>query len=200
MSELIQEIPLYLNGKTLIHAELHKGFSMSFIECWKNKWAPSLDAYLKSGKQRPEHAHWNWVRKATVAVLNNKDDLFFWIKANGDTQGLMILDESSSCHADDNGEGNIYVQFLEVAPWNYYKDASVGYYQGVGSILFMTAVNYSASCGFDGRIGLESLPQSGPFYRAKGMIQVAKNSSNSPLKYFELTTQAAQEALKRLVK
>ena len=196
MSKIIQKVPLYFNGIKQVAAELHKGFSMSFIECWKNMWVPSLNSYLRQGKKRPEHAHWNWMQKATVAIMNEKDDDFFGIQCENVTQGIMWVEPQISYFEQDFGKENIYIHFLEVAPWNYFKDKVVGYYQGVGSILLMAAIQYSDSLGHDGRIALESLPQSESFYINKGMVQVETNKEQGKLKYFELSSKNAQKILK----
>jgi hypothetical protein len=198
MSEFIQKIPLYFNGITQVTADLHKGFSVVFIECWKDIWEPALDRYLKKGRKRPEHAHWDWMKKATVAIMNRKDDNFFWIQYDNATQGIMWVDQSISYFGQDLGEKNIYINFLEVAPWNFFKDKTAGFYKGTGSILLMTAIQYSDSLGFMGRIALESLPQSESFYLNMGMIPVEKDKKQSGLKYFELPTQNAQKILKRM--
>jgi hypothetical protein len=196
MSEFIQKIPLFFNATKEVMAELRKGFPIAPLECWKSFWIPSLDAYLKSGKKRPEHAHWNWSRKTMDAIFRGKEDCFFWIDCQAMTQGIMLVDQGISYLGEDFGKKNIYVDFLQVAPWNYFKDCAVGYYQGVGSILLMAAINYSHNCGFDGRIALESLPQSENFYLNKKMVPAVKPSGQSPLKYFELPTRTAQEVLK----
>jgi hypothetical protein len=60
----------------------------------------------------------------------------------------------------------------------------------------MTAIQYSDSLGFKGRIALESLPQSENFYLGKSLIPVENDKAHSGLKYFELPSQNAQKALK----
>ena len=196
MSTLIQNIPLYLNGSKEVTADLYKGLSMQAIECWKKEWEPAFSDYLKRGKKRPEHAHWDWLAKATVAVMSQKDDLIFWISYKSIMQGIMIVDKGHAYHEDDAGKENIYIQFLEVAPWNFYKDKQVGYYKGVGSILLMAAINYSNSLGYEGRIALESLPQSEGFYAKYEMIVVNKEHNSSPLKYLELPTYNAMKLVR----
>ena len=200
MSKYIQKIPLLFNATDRQYGELYQGLSLSFIKCWKEKWVPSRDAYLRSGIKRPEHAHWNWASKSFNVIMNQREDAVFEITVASDTQGVMLLSESTSVFCDDMNNKNIHVDFLEVAPWNYFKDCKRGYFKGVGSALLLTAIQFSMECGFDGRISLESLPQSESFYARRGMIPVKNEKTPDPLKYFELTTQAARGVLKGLAK
>lgn len=200
MSNHIQKVPLLFNAKELFYGELQQGLSTSFIKCWNEKWVPSRDAYLRSGIKCPEHAHWNWGRKSLQVMLNQREDAIFEVTANTDTQGVMLVSEGISLFNDDINSKNIHVEFLEVAPWNYFKDCEKGYFKGVGSSLLLAAVQFSMHCGFEGRIALESLPQSETFYVQRGMVPIKNERTPGPLKYFELTTQAAQEVLKGLAK
>jgi hypothetical protein len=197
VSEFIQYVPLFYNGKNnIVSGELYKGFPAHFFEQWSTHWKPSLNSYILQGKKRPEHAHWNWTKKAMTALISGEEDSFFWIDYNSDTQGIMFTEQGISYFGGDAGKENIYIAFLETAPWNYYKDESEGYYEGVGIMLLTAAIRYSGSLGFEGRIALESLPQSKGFYKKNKMIPVEKHNYNSQLTYFELTTENAQEFLK----
>ena len=143
MSKYIQKIPLLFNATDLQYGELYQGLSLSFIKCWKEKWVPSRDAYLRSGIKRPEHAHWNWASKSFNVIMNQREDAVFEITVASDTQGVMLLSESTSVFCDDINNKNIHVDFLEVAPWNYFKDCKRGYFKGVGSALLLTAIQFS---------------------------------------------------------
>ena len=200
MSKFIQKIPLFWNATQEVIADLYMGFPIGPLECWRNHWVPALNDYLSKGGKRPEHAHWNWLHKATRAVAQGQEDGFFWVEFQQMTQGLMFVGQGISYLGEDFGKKNLYVEFLQVAPWNYFKDSAAGYCQGVGSTLLMAAINYSDECGFDGRISLESLPQSENFYINKKMIPTVRPSGDSRLKYFELPTRTAQEVLKGMIK
>jgi hypothetical protein len=197
VSEFIQNIPLYFNGITKVKAELYEGYSTVFLECWLTVWSPAQKEYLCQGTKIPEHAHWNWIKKVLFAAKEGIKDNFFWIQHNNITQGIMLVEQSISVFEQNLGEKNIYVHFIEIAPWNFNKDTTRGYYKGVGTNLLMAAIQLSDELGFGGRIALESLPQSENFYRAKGMVPVEKQGSQSGLQYFELPTQKAQDMLKR---
>jgi hypothetical protein len=200
VNEFIQEIPLLHNGKQRIMGCLYKGFPSHFLDQWKSQWKLALENYIKQGKKRPEHSHWSWPKKTTYALMSGREDSFFWIECNEITQGIMLVEQKISYFGGDLGKKNIYISFLEVAPWNYYKDESVGFYKGVGSVLLMAAIQFSDSLGFDGRIALESLPQSENFYIKKKMIPVERSDINGALVYFELPTLNAREILRGLNK
>ena len=198
MSEFIQKVPLYYNGEDEVFGELYKGFPIHFLEYWRNNWKPSLENYILQDKKRPEHYHWSWSRKVMNALINGQEDSFFWIDFDSATQGIMLTEQNTSYFGNDLGKRNIYIAFLEAAPWNCYKDKTTGYYASVGIMLLMAAIQYSESLGLDGRIALESLPQSEGFYLKHKMIPVERPDCNSTLMYFELTTQNAREFLRGL--
>jgi len=200
VSEFVQKVPLYYNGEDEVFGELYKGFPVHFLEYWRSQWKPSLDNYILQGKKRSEHSHWNWPKKAMFALINGEEDSFFWINIGSATQGIMLTEQNTSYFGSDLGKRNIYITFLEAAPWNYYRDKTAGYYAGVGIMLLLAAIQYSDSLGFDGRIALESLSQSEGFYLKHRMIPVERPEHNRSLTYFELTTQNAQEFLRRLSK
>jgi hypothetical protein len=177
---------------------MYKGFPAHFLEQWSNRWKPSLDSYILKGKKRPEHAHWNWAKKVMITLISGEEDSFFWIDCNSVTQGIMLTEQNISYFSGDVGKENVYIAFLETAPWNYYKDDAVGYYESVGIMLLTAAIRYSDSLGFEGRIALESLPQSEGFYLRYKMIPVKRSGYNNQLIYFELTTENAQEFLREV--
>lgn len=59
----------------------------------------------------------------------------------------------------------IYVDYLESAPWNLKNGVEPPRFLGVGTVLLIEAVRMSADAGFEGRVGLHSLPQAEAFYR-----------------------------------
>lgn len=69
-------------------------------------------------------------------------------------------------------------------------------YKGVGSTLVAVAMQLSIEEGFQGRIGLHSLPQSDDWYSQKmQMIDLRKDIDKQKLKYFEITSEKANEIL-----
>ena len=91
------------------------------------------------------------------------------------------------------GKPLVYVEYLEVAPWNR-SDSAEQRFRGVGTALMTAAVDLSLSEGFGGRMALHSLPQAENYYRDFcGMTDLGIDASYDNLHYFEMTThQAAQ--------
>jgi hypothetical protein len=68
----------------------------------------------------------------------------------------------------------------------------------VGTVLLGEAIRLSAESGFEGRIGLHSLPQAERFYRtALGMSDLGNDPAYDGLRYFEYNSSTANEWLKR---
>ena len=86
-----------------------------------------------------------------------------------------------------------YIDLVSTAPWNRWGFTTNPLYKGVGPLLLGTAVGLSVHEGFDGRLGLHSLPQSASWYRKQGLTELGpdKNYPNK-LVYFEFTAADAQ--------
>ena len=100
----------------------------------------------------------------------------------------------------DRGKPLVYIDFLEIAPWNWVVPelGRQGRFRSVGSMLFWRAVKQSEQEGFKGRVGLHALPQAEQFYeRACGMTSLGHDPSKENLSYFELTSEQASELLQR---
>ena len=93
------------------------------------------------------------------------------------------------------GKPIVYVDYVEVAPWNRTVGGTVARYRGVGSALLVAAVALSFDEGFKGRIGLHSLPQSEGFYSHHGMVNLGPDEHYQGLHYFEMTPELAQTLL-----
>ena len=148
----------------------------------------------------PESWHWNWEQKAPQLQLLAARG--FGILSEEDWQGLILLKTAPYvAHIEqDRGRPLVYVDYLEVAPWNWRIPAlgEEGQYKGIGSILFREAVNLSFQEGFHGRIGLHALPQAETFYEnACGMTAIGRDSKKQNLIYFEFSREQAQKFLQK---
>lgn len=116
-------------------------------------------------------------------------------------QGVMMTktEPYKSRLGADKGKPLLYVDFLEIAPWNWtIKEIGwKGQYRLVGSVLLWRAVQQSMDEGFHGRVGLHALPQSEGFYTREpfGMTPIGRDSNKQDLLYFEITRERAQEML-----
>jgi len=101
-----------------------------------------------------------------------------------------------------HGKPLVYIDFLEVAPWNWTVPAigQSGRFAQVGSHLFCRAVQQSFQDGFHGRVGLHALPQSARFYGdACGMVPLGEDEEKDGLVYFELSEAQARRILGRSI-
>lgn len=151
-------------------------------------------------KEWPESWHWNWERKAPeLAQLAASG---FGILSDEDWQGLMLIKTAPYVARieADRGKPLVYVDYLEVAPWNWRIPAlgEEGRYKGVGSILFREAAKLSLEEGFHGRVGLHALPQAEAFYEsACGMTALGRDPRKQDLVYFEFSREQAQKFLEK---
>ena len=113
-----------------------------------------------------------------------------------DTEALMIVNGGRVIHCDQ-GERLplVYVSFLEVAPWNRVGSQNRQRLRGLGTAMLRAACDLAMQLGFDGRIGLHSLPASEGFYRRLGFLGLDCPNEYNEM-YFELS-EAGVEALMR---
>ena len=178
-----------------------------FIETQQN-WRPII---LKAARQLaargshqliPQHFHWDWTTKAPeLKVLANA---FYGIRHENQLQGLMKLEtvgQFCSCRLPEQaGKALVYVDYVEVAPWNLRPLMSAlgekARYNAVGSRLIEAAVLKSRAEDCKGRVGLHSLPMTESFYaRACGMTPVGRDPAKQNLLWLEYTPEQAENFL-----
>lgn len=186
----------------LVDAELRDAIEQPQLDDWENLWRPALNAVLielvRQGAQPsqwPQSWHWDWKKKmARVQGLLAFEG--FCVVAQGVTQGLMQVDLTKSAREPGQaGKSLVYIEYLEVAPWNRPELGAKPRLRGVGSALLTAAIALSAAEGFKGRIGLHSLPQADAFYRKVGMTDLGPDPQYQDLNYFEMTAEQARAFL-----
>ena len=75
--------------------------------------------------------------------------------------------------------------YLAVTPWNRPTIQSPRRYSGCGRALLKFAVQRSDDLGYEGRVGLHSLPRSRPFYKGSGFMDLGPDEAEGGLNYFE---------------
>lgn len=110
------------------------------------------------------------------------------------TQGLMAV--RSHPEQGVTGSALVYVDYLEVAPWNL---THAPRYTGCGTLLLSEAVRMSWEAGCGGAIGLHALSTAIGFYRQTGMTDhgLQPYHAVSPLPYFEFTPARAADWYQR---
>jgi hypothetical protein len=193
---------LRANDGALVPAFLHDALShVDFVlaeRSWHDERVRIHQELLTAGVSRaqwPQSIHWDWTRKAPM--LARLEISGHGAVAEGAWQGLMLTKTASQFArlGEDRGKPIVYIDYLEVAPWNW-PLSSIGRrprYKGIGSLLFTQAVRQSFAEEFRGRVGLHSLPQAEEFYRTVlGMTAVERDSAKQNLMYFELTREQAR--------
>lgn len=185
-----------------VEAELRAAIEQAQLDDWRNQWRPAVRAGLlelqRNGVPRsqwPQSSHWDWDRKM-ARVQGLLAYRGFSIVAQGVTQGLAQVDLTKPGHEPSQvGKPLVYVNYLEVAPWNRPDLGATVRLRGVGTALLSAAVALSEDEGFKGRLGLHSLPQADAFYRKIGMTDLGPDSAYQNLRYFEMTVEQARAFL-----
>lgn len=132
-----------------------------------------------------EHSHWDWSNKILA-----KDPLYefelFSLEIDGKSQALMLLKYPHK--ATLNQTQIVYVDYLQVAPWNLsHEYRPVKRYKGLGVLMLEFASEYKSKLEQDYGVGLglHSLPQSEGFYNAIGCKDHGTDQAYLNLKYYE---------------
>lgn len=185
-----------------VEAELRDAIEQAQIDDWAGKWLPAVVAMIQElvnnrvpRSQWPQSLHWNWAQK-TERVQGLLAFRGFSIVAQGVTQGLAQVNLTKSARESSQaGKPLVYVEYVEVAPWNRPELGATPRLRGLGSALMMAAIVLSEEEGFKGRIGLHSLPQADDFYRRCGMTDLGPDPAYQNLRYFEMTAEQARAFL-----
>jgi hypothetical protein len=185
-----------------VEAELRDAIEEAQLIDWQTRWQPALIDILRDLAKRgvpmsdwPQNWHWDWRRKS-AGVQGLLAFRGFSIVAGGETQGLAQVNLTGTGREPSQaGKPLVYVDYLEVSPWNRPDLGFVPRLRGVGSALLTAAVALSEDEGFKGRIGLHSLPQADDFYRRCGMTELGPDSAYQDLIYFEMTVERARAFL-----
>jgi len=124
---------------------------------WVSERSLVLQELLSAGVPRPKWPQslgWDWRRKAPQLKL--LESAGFGVVSEQQWQGLMLTKSAShvSYLGADKGKPLIYIDFLEIAPWNWPipEISRSGKFRGIGSTLFWSAVAQSDREGFHGRV------------------------------------------------
>lgn len=191
--------------RTDVDASLLDGMAPQDLLVVENEWSAErslvVQELLRNGVDRakwPQSVHWNWAKKAPM--LGMLESSGFGVVCENRWQGVMMTKTASAFArlAADKGKPLVYVDFLEVAPWNWAipELGRGGRFRLIGSTLFWRAVQQSNEEGFHGRVGLHALPQAESFYeKGCGMTALGRDAAKQNLLYFELSRQSAERYL-----
>jgi len=181
-------------GKT-VAADLHDEVSDAHLAMHDSTWVPVMKAHCAERRltDSPEDRNWDWRRKAKdLRPLLGYHS--FALVCQNELQGLMWTSDLYSARLGSQlGKSLVYVEFLATAPWNRKEVQQPSRYSGVGGVLIDAAIQSSLDSGYQGRIGLHSLPKAEDFYREKcGMSAFRIDLAHDALMYFEMTAKQAE--------
>jgi hypothetical protein len=190
-----------LDGATreAVEATLIDGVTVAEMEATDRAWQPYMRRAVREAVARgvppdqlPEHKHWEWTRKARHMTADSRA---IGIECHGDMQALMlVITGGKVCRLEEqSGKPLVYVDYLAAAPWNLPVLMTPPRFRGCGTVLITAAIRTSRGQGYEGRIGLHSLPQAEGFYRGCSMVNLGVDPNYEDLPYFEITPPYAEE-------
>jgi hypothetical protein len=186
-----------IDGRTVtpvaVPAVLIRDVSTDQLVKAEERWKPVRKTIREEIEQAGgwmEHAHWDWLNKVERMVKGQL--LLSAVECGGEVQGLLAVAAVPRYSVLMTGEKAVYVDYVEVAPWNLRGTNSPPRYEGVGSVLLADAIRRSVEVGAGGRLGLHSLPSVEPFYRDRcRMTDLGTDPAYYGLRYFEYTAETA---------
>jgi hypothetical protein len=183
------------NG-TQLEATIYFGLSGRNLDDIRRQWKRAFRARLQELGEVDEDRHWRWRVKYELRQSNELTPCFV-LEVGTSTEGLLYLVIGSHfCRLTEQaGFPLVYVDLVATAPWNRPHPNGIGQrYAGVGRALLAYAVLHSRALGFEGRIGLHSLPGAEAFY-AKMFMTGPMDDPEKGLRYFETTPANANNLL-----
>jgi hypothetical protein len=189
-----------------VEVALHDDLSADVLLDVEDQWAAHrqrLRGRLRAlgvGREKwPESLHWDWGRKSlSLALLGDPDDFrVMGLRRQTVWEAAMVTRcrDHAAALAPDRGKPIVYVDYLEVAPWNWtIEQIQARKFRAVGPILLRMAIEQSYAKGWHGRVGLHALPQAASFYLSQGLQWVRNDRDKQGLPYYELS---AAEAFRR---
>jgi len=187
----------------MVRAELFDDLSEQHITLWQRTWLPAMQEAiprLVAAKvpqaDWPQDLLWDWRKKTNWAssLLGMRS---FCIVCAGNLEGMMMANLIKTCRLEEQRHKElVYVEFVSTAPWNRAKLLVKPRFHGIGKVFVRVAIELSMHEGFEGRIGLHSLPQANEFYRSRcQMSELAPDPKKEGLVYFEMTPEQATRFL-----
>lgn len=171
-----------------------RDLSPSRVDSVEKVWKPErlhLSACRSLQGKQPEHAHWDWKGKTNPFWASQWR--FTGVFLGETCEGLMAVRTKSKASRLSK-KPVLYVDFVEVAPWNSRDLTDTPRFSGVGTHLVTDAIKMSLDAGWKGRVGLSALSQAKGFYTRLGMIMIEEGDAEyGDLAYFEFDELTAQK-------
>ncbi|MEM9766489.1 MAG: hypothetical protein AAF892_01230 [Cyanobacteria bacterium P01_D01_bin.71] len=133
--------------------------------------------------QQPD-VSWDWAYKLRLALGDSRYEAY-GIEQDGLVQGVVLLETQWHRSWLPQRSRLVYVEYLASAPWNRRPIEDPPYLRKVGRALLLLARQRSVELGYEGRIGLHSLPGAEGFYHRYNMLDCGPDPDQDGLVYFE---------------
>lgn len=137
--------------------------------------------------QQPDKG-WNWAYKLQLATDEARFEAYV-VEVEELAQGSILIETQWHRSQLDGPLAArpplVYVEYLATAPWNRRSLEDPPFFTGIGGTLMAFVRARSAELGFEGRVGLHSLPEAEAFYRRQGMPDYGPDDDKEGLVYFE---------------
>jgi hypothetical protein len=167
-----------LSGAREIISGLLCDMNESHLEDYENIWKGIL---LET--EQPDR-YWMWDYKLRQSSREKRFEAYA-IEVDRLTQGLMFLETQWHRSHDSQHSSLVYIEAIAAAPWNRKGLEDPPYFRGVGKALLFFARQRSLALGYEGRVGLHSLPDAEGFYRQNQMPDYGADPEKEGLVYFE---------------
>lgn len=148
------------------------------LDDYNEIWAEMLE----EGEQ-PDKG-WPWDYKLRQAQQEERFEAYA-IEIEKFVHGLLYLETQWHRSGLPQRYPLVYVQALVSAPWNRKEIEDPPYLRGVGKTLLLFARERSQQLGYQGRVGLHSIPEAKGFYDRMGMPSYGPDPDKEGLIYFE---------------
>jgi len=165
------------DNKTSVNAYLVE-LQQNHVDNYETLWKSQLILHLQTDK------FWDWRFKFNF-IINSPNREGYAIELEGETQGLMLIETQMHGSRITEGQRLVYVEGIATAHWNRKDIQYPPRYKSVGTALMQFARTRSLELGYEGRVGLHSLPGTEKFYDNQGMQNLDPDEDYDNLVYFE---------------
>ncbi|WP_341531636.1 GNAT family N-acetyltransferase (plasmid) [Nostoc sp. UHCC 0302] len=162
----------------IVEADLVK-LAQKHVDDYISRWKDKLTLYEQEDK------FWDWEFKLQFVINRQPNREGYAIEYEGETQGLMLIETQMHGSRLVEGKRLVYIDGIASAPSNRQILQRPPRLKGVGSVLLAFARTRSIELGYEGRVGLHSLPGVEKFYESQGMIDLGEDEDYDDLVYFE---------------
>ncbi|GAA6614790.1 GNAT family N-acetyltransferase [Scytonema sp. NUACC26] len=148
------------------------------VEDFENQWAELLRQYKQQDK------FWDlMVKLRMISRFDNYEG--YAVEYENQTEGLLVIETTMHGSQITLGKRLVYIYYIATAPLNRKIIQNPPKLQGIGTSLLLSTRERSLELGYEGRVGLHSLPGYEKFYDNRGMYDLGPDEDLDELVYFE---------------